>query len=92
MRVFVWISYGNSSVYYAETQEDLRDIYNTVRDVLRDFYTPEEFIETFGPEPGLDFLMNLQPRHVTGLIDTFGGFGQHEIFEWGTEFTKLLGR
>lgn len=92
MRVFVWVSYGTPSVYYAETQEDLQKIYNSVRDVMRDFYAPEEIEAELGPEPDLDFLMNLQPRHITGLIDTFGGLDEHDSFEWGTEFTNLLGR
>jgi len=90
MRVFVWVGYGNSSVYYAETQEDLRKIYNEVRNALRDFYTPEEFIETFGPEP--DLLSHIRERDVCDMIERFGGFGQHDSFEWGTEFIKLLGR
>lgn len=84
MRVFVWVSYGHPSVYYAETQEDLRKIYNEVREVL------EEFGEDFGAEP--DLLSDIGEQETLMLIDAFDGLGVHESFEWGTEFTNLLGR
>lgn len=90
MRVFVWASYGNSSVYYADTPEDLRKIFTEVRDALRDFYSPEEFVELFGPEP--DLLTKITERKVMELIEVFGGFSVHDTFNYGTEFTTVLGR
>lgn len=86
MRIFVWIAYGSSSVYLADTQERLQNIYKEIRDTLEDFYDKEEFEEIFGPE-----LSIVTERNILDLIDNFGGLSVHESFEWGTTFTTAKG-
>lgn len=87
MRVFVWVSYGVSSVYSAETSEDISIIFNCIRDCMKDFYSPEDFIETFGSKPSI-----YDELAVMNLIDNFGGLNVYELFQSGTGFTNLIKR
>ena len=84
MRVFVWVSYGDASVYAASTSAELRFIYSEVRKVL------EEFGEELGETP--DLLTDIGERETLMIIDAFGGYDVHESFEFGTGFTTVIGR
>lgn len=82
MRVFVWVSYGNSAVYAAETREQLRHIYYTIRSTI------EEFGEDLGEKP--DLFTNIGEKEIMALIYNFGGFSVHEIFQYGTVFQDTI--
>jgi hypothetical protein len=82
VRLFVHMAYGNPTVYSAETERDLRIIYNAMADILEDF----------GEKPNRpDLITPVTERMIVNLIDSFG-IGEHESFEYGTEFTNLIKR
>lgn len=89
MRVFVWMSYGNPSVFLADNPAQLLTVYNAVRGAMGEFYSKEDLDEALGAEP--DLLKVITEREIINMLDWFG-LGEHESFEWGTGFTKLLGR
>ena len=45
MRVFVWMSYGNPSVFLADNPAQLLTIYNAVRGAMGEFYSKEDLDE-----------------------------------------------
>ncbi len=83
MRVFIWKSYGSSRAFRANDNKDLKHIFLTMYEILRDYGIEECYNENDIP------LSNFSESDIYALIDAFGGESVHEIIEFGTEFTNL---
>lgn len=89
MNIFIWNSYGDVSVYPAETVEECRALLNTVIDCL-DGWGLEAKIKK--ARAHADKTVGDDPGYIRAAINYLlgeAGVGSHDSFDRGTGFTKM---
>lgn len=89
MKVFVWVSYGDVTVYAADTLDQLKSLYADVVRTFDDWGVEEELeivqkLIDITPDNPLAYIKGIM-RHVTEAG------GDTESFEYGTGFTEVKG-
>lgn len=73
--IFIWVGYGDVSVYHIDTQEKYDTLFKEVETVCEQLEGSDEKFDGI--------------KSIMGLINAMGGVGCHESFEYGTGWSTL---
>jgi hypothetical protein len=87
--VFVWKSYGDVSVYAADTIEQLTELVNQLETVFESLGLRDKYYTFLNDLPDTTMTVIQYKEFITELLED--EIGTHESFENGTGFTRVVG-
>jgi hypothetical protein len=96
MKIFIWKSYGDIEVYDVSTLENIKELYTSIYDIVKDYGDDETEVVNDRLKSRLEDVEWLTKqevayiRAINSLLEISGmGNGDNDCFERGTGFSEL---